>query len=75
MTTLECFLTTDWQPVYLSIKVAFFSAIIVAILGVASGYFMVKYEFIGKSVIEVLFTLPLVMPPFVTGFLLLFLIG
>ncbi len=75
MITLEYFLTTDWQPVYLSIKVAFFSAIIVAILGVASGYFMVKYEFIGKSVIEVLFTLPLVMPPIVTGFLLLFLIG
>lgn len=46
-----------------------------AILGVASGYFMVKYEFIGKSVIEVVFTLPLVMPPIVTGFLLLFLIG
>ena len=75
MTILECLMTTDWQPVYLSIKVALFSVAIVAILGVAGGYFMVKYEFFGKSVIEALFTLPLVMPPIVTGFLLLFLIG
>ncbi|MBP1764704.1 MAG: modB [Firmicutes bacterium] len=36
---------------------------------------MQKMEFAGKAVLEALFVMPLVMPPVVTGFLLLLLIG
>jgi molybdate transport system permease protein len=65
----------EWQPVILSIKVALFSLVIVAVLGVSSAYCMRRHEFTGKAALEALFTLPLVLPPVVTGFLLLLLIG
>ena len=65
----------EWQPVWLSIKVAFTSLIFVVIFGVSFAYAMRKWEFPGKAAIEAVFALPLVMPPVVTGFILLVLIG
>ena len=65
----------DWHPVILSIKVAFVSLIFVFVLGVSAAYGMRQTDFPGKSAVEALFTLPLVLPPVVTGFLLLLLIG
>ena len=65
----------EWQPVWLSIKVALASLVFVVILGVSFAYAMRKWEFTGKAAVEAIFSLPLVMPPVVTGFLLLILIG
>ena len=65
----------EWQPVWLSIKVALASLVFVVILGVSFAYAMRKWEFTGKAAVEAIFSLPLVMPPVVTGFLLLVLIG
>ncbi|HWR45064.1 molybdate ABC transporter permease subunit [Sporomusa sp.] len=65
----------EWQPIILSLKVAFVSLCFVFVLGVAAAYVMRGFEFPGKAVLEALFTLPLVLPPVVTGFLLLLLIG
>lgn len=65
----------EWQPVFLSIKVALFSLIFVFVSGVSSAWFMRRADFPGKAALEALFTLPLVLPPVVTGFLLLLLIG
>ena len=65
----------ELQPVILSIKVALSSLVVVFIFGVSTAYFMRKYEFPGKAGLEAFFTLPLVLPPVVTGFLLLILIG
>lgn len=65
----------EWQPVILSIKVAFMSLAFVVIFGLSFAYIMRQWEFPGKAAIEAFFTLPLVLPPVVTGFLLLILIG
>lgn len=65
----------EWQPVILSVKVALFSLLFVFSFGVAAAYIMRSFEFAGKSVLEALFALPLVLPPVVTGFVLLLLIG
>lgn len=65
----------EWQPVLLSIKVALVSLIFVFIFGVAAAYAMRSFEFPGKSALEAFFALPLVLPPVVTGFVLLILIG
>jgi molybdate transport system permease protein len=65
----------EWQPIILSIKVAFVSLVIVLVCGISIACLMRSCEFPGKTVLEALFTLPLVMPPVVTGFLLLMLIG
>lgn len=65
----------EWHPIVLSIKVASLSLCVVFVLGVAAAYIMRTFEFSGKAALEALFTLPLVLPPVVTGFLLLLLIG
>ena len=65
----------EWQPVFLSIKVAFASLSIVLILGVACAYGIRRWQFPGKAALEAIFSLPLVLPPVVTGFILLVLIG
>ena len=65
----------DWQPVILSVKISFASLSVVLILGVACAYGMRRWHFPGKAALEAVFSLPLVMPPVVTGFILLVLIG
>ena len=66
---------TEWQPVYLSIKVALVSLLFVTVIGGGFAFLFRRAEFPGKAAVEALFTLPLVLPPVVTGFLLLLLIG
>ena len=68
-------LMVEWQPVILSIKVASISVVFVFVLGVLSAYVMRTLAIPGKAVLESFFTLPLVLPPVVIGFLLLVLVG
>lgn len=69
----------DWStfiaPVYLSIQVAVISSIIVFVLAVAAAKWMARKRFVGQSILETLFLLPLVLPPSVVGFLLLVMLG
>ncbi len=65
----------DWQPVYLSIKIAFTSVVIVFVLGITAAIIMRRLQFPGKAAVEAIMTLPMVLPPVVTGFILLLLIG
>ena len=64
-----------WSPVLMSIKVGFFSSIIVFLLGIAVAWLMTRKRFFGKIIVETLFLLPLVLPPTVVGFVLLISIG
>lgn len=64
-----------WSPVKVSIEVAIISGIIVLIVGVCLGAMMAGKKFKGKSVVETLFLLPLVLPPSVVGFLLIVTFG
>ncbi|MGO4544622.1 molybdate ABC transporter permease subunit [Paenibacillus sp. 2TAB23] len=64
-----------WLPVRLSLQVALLSSIIVLFLGVAAAWWMSRRNFKGKTALETLFMLPLVLPPTVVGFLLLVLLG
>ncbi|XJZ27560.1 molybdate ABC transporter permease subunit [Bacillota bacterium Lsc_1132] len=64
-----------WSPVTLSIEIAFFSGIIVFVLGLFLGKMMANKKFKGKSIVETAFLLPLVLPPTVVGFLLIILFG
>jgi molybdate transport system permease protein len=65
----------DWRPVLLSLQVASVALVIVFAAGTLAARLMVRHEFPGKDVLDGLFTLPLVLPPVVTGFLLLVLVG
>jgi molybdate transport system permease protein len=62
-------------PVFISIRVALISSFFVFLLGTFASWRMVSKKFIGKSWLETLFMLPLVLPPSVVGFLLLICFG
>lgn len=67
--------TELWEPVWLSVRITSVSSIIVFIIALATARFMVKRQFYGKTALETLFMLPLVLPPTVVGFLLLVILG
>jgi molybdate transport system permease protein len=65
----------DWGPVLLSLRVAGTALIVVMVLGTVAARLMTSAHFPGRDIIDGLLTLPLVLPPVVTGFLLLVLVG
>lgn len=65
----------DYTPVILSLKVAIAAVGIVVITGIPIAGLMARRQFPGKDILESVFTLPLVLPPSVVGFILLWLFG
>jgi molybdate transport system permease protein len=63
------------SPILISLKVAFVATIFTLIVGVFLAQVFTKYEFKGKNVLEVLLILPMVLPPSITGYALLIMIG
>ena len=61
----------DFSPFYLSFKLAFISTVILLVFCVPLAYFLSRINFKGKSVIEAIISLPLVLPPSVLGFYIL----
>ena len=61
----------DFSPFYLSFKLAFISTVILLVFCVPLAYFLSRVIFKGKSVIEAIISLPLVLPPSVLGFYIL----
>ena len=59
----------------LSIKVALFSLVLMFPLGLLIGWVLAKRDFPGKSIINTIVMLPLVLPPVVSGYLLLILLS
>lgn len=68
-------LSINYSPLLLSLKVAGIATIIVFVLGIVLARTFTRRDFFGKNVIESLFLLPLVLPPTVVGFGLLFVFG
>jgi molybdate transport system permease protein len=64
-----------WRPLLLSLGVAALATVLVAALGVPLAYVMARRRFSGRSVLEALLTVPLVLPPTVVGYLLIMLLG
>ncbi|MFD3260485.1 molybdate ABC transporter permease subunit [Paenibacillus lentus] len=64
-----------WQPIRLSLQVALLSSVLVTIFGTAIARWVSARQFRGKTLLETVLMLPLVLPPTVVGFLLLVLLG
>ncbi len=65
----------DWSPLWISLSTAIPATLITFFLGVFSAYGLLSAEKRIKKLLDTLFTLPLVLPPTVIGFLLLILFG
>jgi molybdate transport system permease protein len=62
-------------PLYNSLRIAAVSSVIVFFLGIAAAYYIARLPRLVKGALDVVLTLPLVLPPTVVGFLLLCALG
>lgn len=65
----------DWYPLWNSLRIAAISTVIIFFLGIFSAYYIAKAPRVVKGVLDVVLTLPLVLPPTVVGYLLLRVLG
>lgn len=65
----------EWQAVALSIRVSLWATLVSLPFGIFIAYALARWEFWGKQVLNGLVHLPLILPPVVTGYLLLVVLG
>jgi molybdate transport system permease protein len=65
----------DWQVVRFTIWAALLSVALIVPPGLALAWILARWQWRGKSLVETLVTLPLVVPPVATGLILLHLFG
>lgn len=65
----------EWTAVRLSLRVSFWAMAVSLPFGILVAYVLARREFWGKSIFNGLVHLPLVLPPVVTGYILLILLG
>jgi molybdate transport system permease protein len=59
----------------LSLRIALVATALVALIGVPLSYFMARRNFSGKSILDAVLLVPLVLPPTVVGYVILILLG
>lgn len=65
----------DWFPLWNSLRIAGISTALIFFIGIFSAYYISKAPRLIKGVLDVILTLPLVLPPTVVGYLLLRVLG
>ena len=65
----------DLYPLFNSIRIAAISTVIIFFLGILAAYYIARTPRGVKGVLDVVLTLPLVLPPTVVGYLLLRVLG
>lgn len=65
----------EWQIVWFTAWVSALSTAVILPFGLAAAWALARHDWPGKSIVETLISLPLVMPPVATGLILLKLFG
>jgi molybdate transport system permease protein len=65
----------DWAALGFSVAVSSLAVVLSLPFGLALGWLLSRHAFRGKALVETVLNLPLVLPPVVTGYLLLLLFG
>lgn len=65
----------DWFPLYNSLRIAAISTVFVFFVGIFAAYYISRASRLVKGILDVILTMPLVLPPTVVGYLLLRLLG
>jgi molybdate transport system permease protein len=65
----------EWQAVALSFRVSLWATVLSLPFGILAAYALARWQFWGKSVLNGLVHLPLILPPVVTGYVLLLTFG
>jgi molybdate transport system permease protein len=64
-----------WPALGWSLAYASLATLLVGLIGIPTAYLLARTRFIGKSLLEALLTLPLVLPPTVIGYFLIVAFG
>jgi molybdate transport system permease protein len=72
---LEALSPEEWSAVTLSLRVSFWATLLSLPFGIFVAYALARWEFWGRQVLNGLVHLPLILPPVVTGYLLLITFG
>ncbi len=64
-----------WTALALSVRVAAFATFLNAVVGIPLAYLLARKVFPARWLVDLLVTLPLVLPPTVTGYYLILLLG
>ena len=65
----------DWYPLWNSLRIAMVSSVLVFFTGIFAAYYVAKLHLVVNGVLDVVLTLPLVLPPTVVGYFLLVFLG
>ncbi|MDO5702663.1 MAG: molybdate ABC transporter permease subunit [Lachnospiraceae bacterium] len=65
----------DWYPLLNSLRIAAVSSVIVFFTGIFAAYKIAKLPRVVKGILDVILTLPMVLPPTVCGYFLLLIFG
>lgn len=65
----------EWNAVALSLRVSFWATLVSLPLGIFTAYALARWRFPGKQLLNGLVHLPLILPPVVTGYILLLTMG
>jgi molybdate transport system permease protein len=65
----------EWQIVWFTAWVSALSTVVILPFGLAVAWLLARHQWRGKSIVETLISLPLVMPPVATGLILLKIFG
>ena len=72
---IDALTPSEWEAIRLSIRIAVVAMIASLPFGIAVAYLLARCRFPGRTLVDGIVHLPLVMPPVVTGYLLLLLFG
>ena len=64
-----------WSALALSVRVAVLATAVNAAVGIPLAWLLARRRFRGKSLVDLAVTLPLVLPPTVTGYYLIVVLG
>ena len=62
-------------PLFLSLRVALAALTVIVPIGLVLGYIQARHDYRGRSLVDVLIVLPIVLPPSVTGYYLIVVLG
>lgn len=71
----DLILSIDWMPFYISMKLALATTLVLLVVATPVAYLLAFGHFRGKTLLEAVFALPIVLPPTVLGFFVLVAIG
>lgn len=69
------FATLDWSPLWVTLKTTLTAIVIIFVLGLAAAYLTLHASPRVRDLLDTIFTIPMVLPPTVCGFLLLLALG